>query len=392
MFFLAFSTSVLTPSFPGYLSTLGAHVAAVGIVIAMYGVGQVTSDLPGGLLIARFGIVPVAFVSSAVSIATNVCLHFVSSISAIGGLMFLSGFFASILITTFMAFIRSTVDATQRGRALAGVGGALRLGMLGGPIAGGFIAENFGVPVVFLVRAICFGAVIVATTVSTSSSGVRAPDLSADLPSQKETAISRLRAGLRGRWFAVMTVGFVILSLTILRSSRQIILPLWGESIGLSPSRIGVALSIGAAFDLLLFVPSGVISDRYGRKVAATICLLGFTVGLGVLVLSRSYALFILAIAVVGLGNGFGAGINMTTGADLAPTNAIAEFLGIWRLYGDIGAAIGPALVGAFTAVIALGPTIGVIAAIGVGGAVVMAFIAPETRDIDERSATKSSL
>ena len=38
-----------------------------------------------------------------------------------------------------------------------------------------------------------------------------------------------------------------------------------------------------------------------------------------------------------GLGNGFSTGIFMTLGGDFAPREGRGEFLGVWRLVGDVG-------------------------------------------------------
>ena len=56
----------------------------------------------------------------------------------------------------------------------------------------------------------------------------------------------------------------------------------------------------------------------------------------------------VLAVAVLmAVGNGMGAGVVMTLGADVAPVEGRSQFLGGWRLAGDVGATGGPLLVSA---------------------------------------------
>lgn len=392
VFFLAFSWAAVTPVLPQYLGGLGAGVATIGLVVSMKGFGQLTSDLPGGFIIARWGLRRIVVTSYIFSIIVNAVLFCVRGIPWIAAFVFISGFFTSILITAIMTLVRTTVVAGMRGRALSGVGGAVRVGMLIGPVAGGIIAERLGVPAIFLIRAAAFGAGLMSYLISDRhapddiSSGVGHG--TTVIPRRDRTSIAhgiaQLRKGLTDRWYTVLIVGFAILVLSILRSSREVILPLWGERLLLSPTRIGIAMSVGASFDLLLFIPSGIISDRFGRKAAVTICLVGFSVGLLVILPAQGVPLYLLATVIVGIGNGFGAGINMTTGTDLAPGGAVAEFLGLWRLYGDLGAAAGPAIVGALSAVLTLGPAVAITAGIGLFGALVMATIAPETRDLNQ--------
>jgi MFS family permease len=376
--FLALSWSALTPAFPQYLSGLGAGVGVVGLVVAMKGIGQVVSDLPGGFLLGRWGTRRITLASYVLTIASNLLLVWARNVAVIGFLTFVSGLATSILVTAVMALVRVRVPAELRGRALSGVGGALRVGMLIGPVIGGVVADAKGVPAIFALRVIASLAGLVAFAVGTQG----------DLPPERNTAgpthssLARLREGLRGRWHAIATVGFGIVTLSVLRSSRDIILPLWGASIGLTPTLIGVAISISAAADLLLFIPAGILSDRAGRKPVMALTLAFFSGGLLLLIPATNLVLFFLAAGAIGLGNGIGAGINMTTGADLAPDGAVAEFLGIWRLYGDLGSAAGPILVGAIAAAVALASSVAITAAVGLVGLTVVVIRAPETRDM----------
>ncbi|HEX5498882.1 MAG TPA: MFS transporter, partial [Thermomicrobiales bacterium] len=70
----------------------------------------------------------------------------------------------------------------------------------------------------------------------------------------------------------------------------------------------------------------------------------------------------------------------MTLGADLAPRGATGEFLGLWRLIGDIGAAAGPLAVGAVAAAFGLVDGAYVLAIIGLIAALTMAGLVRETR------------
>ena len=374
---LSFSWSCMIPAFPTYLAALGAGVAAIGLALSMRGIGQLVSDLPGGVIMARFGLRRVMIVSYVVAILAGVVFLFAASVVTITLLLLVSGLFASVLVTGMMTLIRTTIDADVRGRASALAGGALRVGMLLGPPLGGLIADGLGMTYVFALRCVTLsvGLFSFARTVPAQKrfSARRRPLLA---------SLQALRRGLRDRVGAILTIGFAILVLSLLRTAREIVLPLWGARIGLGATEIGLAIGVGAAFDLASFVPAGVIADRFGRKVSSSVCIGLFSLGLLLLVPARAILGFVVAGAIVGLGNGFGAGINITTATDLAPNGAVAEFIGLWRLYGDLGAALGPVVVGALAAALSLPPAVLTVAAIGWSGFAVMAFWAPESRDI----------
>src|SRR5207249_1683042 len=111
-----------------------------------------------------------------------------------------------------------------------------------------------------------------------------------------------------------------------------------------------VIFGIGAAVDVACSYPAGRFMDRRGRRPVAV----GSLVALGVAHLALPLtggALALGAVAVLmGVGNGLSNGLIMTLGADAAPREGRAEFLGAWRLCHDTGMLTGPLLISAVTA------------------------------------------
>ena len=68
------------------------------------------------------------------------------------------------------------------------------------------------------------------------------------------------------------------------------------------------------------------------------------------------------------LGNGLGSGIVMTLGADNAPAADRAQFLGAWRLTGEVGHASGTLGLSAVTAVASLPVAAVTLGVLGLGG------------------------
>jgi MFS family permease len=118
--------------------------------------------------------------------------------------------------------------------------------------------------------------------------------------------------------------------------------------------------------------------DRWGRKWTAIPCLLIMSAGMLMIPLTGSFAGLLTAGLVTGFGNGLGSGINMTLGADFSPAVARGEFLGVWRLIGDLGTAGGPLLVSGVTAAASLGAAAVATGGIGLSGAAIMFFLVPE--------------
>ena len=157
------------------------------------------------------------------------------------------------------------------------------------------------------------------------------------LPTLDQGIRGRLGETLSTHRGIYMHAGPPIISLGVLRQARQVFLPLWGEQIGLGPGQIGLITSASFFIDATIFYPIGIIMDTRGRKWVAVPCLITMAVGLAILPLTNTFTTFLLVGMLLGLGNGFGSGINMTLGADFSPDVGRGEFLGVWRLISDIG-------------------------------------------------------
>jgi MFS family permease len=95
--------------------------------------------------------------------------------------------------------------------------------------------------------------------------------------------------------------------------------------------------------------------------------------------LAHSFLPFLAVAFISGLGNGFGAGIVMTLGADFAPDVGRGEFLGVWRLLADLGQAGGPAIISLLTGIGSLSLAALTSGGIGVAGAAMFLIFVPET-------------
>jgi MFS family permease len=131
--------------------------------------------------------------------------------------------------------------------------------------------------------------------------------------------------------------------------------------------------------DAAIFYPVGAVMDRFGRKWAAVPCLLMLAIGFLILPLTDEIIGFVVVALLTGVGNGFGAGINMTLGADFSPDVGRGEFLGVWRLIADAGGTAGPFVVSLLMGISGLAAASLATGGIGLVGAAIMALLVPET-------------
>jgi MFS family permease len=183
-----------------------------------------------------------------------------------------------------------------------------------------------------------------------------APDItSAERSTAAKSPQRSVGSVLREHRRVLMTLGVGALWVSGARAVREALVPLWAESVGLSPAQTALVFGVSGAVDMLLFYPSGWLMDRHGRVAAAVPSMVILGLGMALLPLSSTLVAVTAAATVLGFGNGLGAGLIMTLGADASPPEARSQFLGGWRLCADVGRAAGPLALSGLTAIMTLG-------------------------------------
>jgi MFS family permease len=271
-----------------------------------------------------------------------------------------------------LAYVSEQVPLAHRGRAISMTGGMNRVGNFIGPVVGGGLGSAFGLEAAFIAQAV-LGLASSAVMFMVVAEGEGTENL------ELHGIGGRLAQTMVDHRKVFLAAGFPMMALGLLRQARQVFIPLWGDEIGLSVAQIGFITSMSFFTDAAVFYPIGMVMDRFGRKWAAVPCLTTLALGLVLLPLTTGFGTFLMIAFLTGVGNGFGAGINMTLGADFAPDVGRGEFLGVWRLLADVGQAGGPAIISVITGVSSLAAASVVSGGIGfVGAAILLAFM-PET-------------
>ena len=273
-----------------------------------------------------------------------------------------------------MSYVAQLVPVNNRGRVLATLGGVHRLGMLFGPIIGGIIAAKFNFNSVFFLQSIiCLITLFILVFIVKEDS-----DLNINTNSHNEKKLSFFKL-LKSQSSVLVFAGFAAIGLNFVRKSKELVLPLWGTTLGLEVDEIGLIIGAAGAVDLIMFAPAGIVMDKWGRKWMSVPSCLFFAVGFLLLPLTNNLTIFTLVSLLTGFANGLGSGTLMTLGADLAPKLNTGEFLGIWRLMGDMGAASGPIIVGQIALILTLSWASILVGLIGLGSAFLFVFGVPET-------------
>ncbi|MDT0187349.1 MFS transporter [Microbacterium sp. ARD31] len=341
---------------------LGADVSTAAAVVALTGVGMLLFSLPAGALVARIGERRSLVVAGFVDAGAMALAGLTDSVLGLAVGVLLSGVCWTLFLIARQGFMIDVVPETHRARAMSFLGGSYRIGVLVGPLLGAGLIEVSGVESVFwLGAAMSVCAALLAGTMPDLGEEKRAAARSTGhLPVW--TVISAHRRVLG-------TLGTAVVVLGMSRSLRMSLLPLWADHVGLSASTTSLIFAAAAALDVAFMWPGGWLMDTRGRRVVAVPVVLSMAVACLLLPLTSSALTVALVMALIAAGNGLGAGIVMTLGADAAPVDGRSQFLGAWRLCGDIGNTSGPLLVSAVAAVAPLATACLVVGVLGLAGA-----------------------
>ena len=342
---------------------LGASVGLAALLVAMMGVGQLLGDLPSGALAARIGERRALLIAAVVEAAGMLLAALAGGLVMLFVGVLVVGLAGSLFGLARQAYLTEAVPVAMRARALSTLGGVNRIGSFVGPFIGSLVIVRWGTESAYAVGGVASIAAFVLVLL--------APDITAEAHRVVGGGAPRSVASvLLQHRHVLLTLGTGAMCVAGARAVREALIPLWAESVGFSPAQTSLVFGVAGAIDMALFYPSGWLMDRYGRVAAAVPSMLVLGLGMVVLPLATSLVAVTAAATVLGVGNGLGAGLIMTLGADASPADGRAQFLGGWRLCADLGRAAGPLALSALSAVLSLGASavvLGVGALVGAG-------------------------
>ena len=371
--FLAFGQGILQTTLPIYATGLGVSYTLVSLIVSAASLGTLVTDVPAGMILARIGLKRTMVGGTALVVLGTIPLAFIGGYWVIFSLQIAAGVGTACWGLSRHAFIASVLSVNERGKVMSTFGGLNRVGLLLGPATGGFIAALFGIAWGFLAAGVL---AIIALAFS-----VRFIRVSDEMARPRKGRWDIVRSTLRENRRVLTAAASGQIFAQALRAGRFLLIPLYGiERLDLGAAQIGVVMTAGIILDVAMFIPAGILIDRFGRKTAMVPSFTIMSIGVGAIPLAHSFHTLIIVSLVIGLGSGIGSGTMLTLGADLAPQGAVGEFLGLWRLVGDIGAVGGPVVVGAMAAALGFTGSAIVLVAIGLTAAAILGLVLEETR------------
>ena len=349
----------MIPLIPASAQAMGADLGTAGLIAGLVMTGTLIADLPAGKLVDRIGERNSMIYSAAAGAAGILLSVFALNLYMLGAGILILGAASAVFALARHSFLTEHIPLSHRARSVSILGGMFRGGSFFGPLLGAWAVHVGGPGAVYWVAVIvCSSAALLLLTTKKDA-----------ILNTPVVVAGRTLEVAKREWKKLATVGVGVSVIGILRTSRQIGLPLWAISIGMPPAEAAFYIGIANALDFALFYASGAIMDRYGRRWAAVPTAVGLAFAHILVAFAIDSPGFFAIAILMAVVNGVGSGVILVLGSDLAPADARNEFLASYRLLTDAAVAgAGPLLVGV-AALVTLGPAMAIFGWAGFGGA-----------------------
>ncbi|CAN2219969.1 AraJ Arabinose efflux permease [Candidatus Nanopelagicaceae bacterium] len=374
-FFVAIGFGIVMPAIPVFAKSFGVSNAAIGLMVSAFAITRFSSGLISGSLVDRFGERAV-FSTGVTGVAVSTFLagmaqnyHQLLIFRAAGGLG------SSMFSVAAYSVIMRSVDDNHRGRAQSVYQGAFLLGGIAGPAIGGLLSTiSLRAPFfVYSILLMCAGTV--------SFFFLKGDKIGVHSTSTSDDASTTVAEALRMKPYVIALV-LTFISTWVTFGLRASILPIFvTEVLNSTTAVVGYGLALSAIMQGIFLLRAGKFSDLKGRKASAVIGANIVFVAVLILTFSTHVWMFILSMAILGLGGAFLTTTPASIVGDVIKGKG-GKVIGIFQMAGDAGMMVGPIVIGAISDAYSYRAAFGASTAIFVI-VLVLVYQIPETRNVE---------
>lgn len=335
---------VSLPVIPLFAIELGAAAFVVGLIVSARWATRLVADIPVGAASEQVGRRSI-FIGGIVLVAVSgIASAAAPSWQWLLVARVIEGIGAGMSSTAGLAAVADLSTPANRGRHLSGYQASQRIGFWFGPLIGGFIGASIDLrTALWAYAALAVLAIVPALLVTESRHHA---------PVTHASPLAALRLLGRSRDFLLIgAVSFVVFF--TMTGAQFTALPLFAvEELSVGADFVGAALFLSNSVGFVLLYPSGMISDRYGRRAIILVLLAATVVGLVMMAMAADAAWILLASLAMGGGNALRGPAMQAYVMDAGRAGGHGATAGAFRAIGDLGSTLGPVVA---TAMIGIG-------------------------------------
>lgn len=362
-FVVALGFGIVAPAIPLFARSYGVGTTAIGLAVSAFAFFRFSFAFAGGALVERFGERAVLAAGLVIVAVGTGLAGLAESFPVFLALRAAGGIGSAMFTVAALSLLLRTAPPTERGRATATYQGGFILGGIAGPAAGGFLTEvSPRLPFFLYAGFLLVAGAVALTRLRTPASPLPAAPPAPVAPEADQAGGTEptaavptagaptggLREALRSRAYlaalvANLGVGWMLFGV------RNSLVPLYvTEELGKTAAWAGAGLLAGSLAQAVGLLRAGRLSDTWGRRPALVLGAAVTTAATATLALPAHTAVFLLAMATVGLGASLLSSVPAALVGDVSPRRG-GRVVAVFSMVADLGAVSGPLVAGWLT-------------------------------------------
>jgi MFS family permease len=338
-FFVAVGFGIIAPTIPLFAKSFGVNNAQVGSIISAFALARFASGLVAGKLVDKFGerlvyTVGIAFVAiSSFAAALAQSYEQLLIFRSAGGLG------SSMFSVAAGSIILRAVRDDQRARAQSLYNGSFLVGMMAGPVIGGFLTA-------ISLRAPLLVYAFLLVVASVAGGFLLRNSVLAARPTEKSTVVkTSMREALAMKPYVIALIISFTTAWVLFGMSRSVLPLFMVEDMKSSASFIGVGFTISAVVQGLFLLRAGRLSDLRGRKFSALMGLIFLGAYVVLLIFTFHPWVFLLSMFIGAFGSAFLSTTPSAIVGDVLKGKG-GQVIALFQMSGDAGAMVAPVVLG----------------------------------------------
>ncbi|MDG5787198.1 MFS transporter [Evansella sp. AB-P1] len=343
--FIGLSIAAVRPMTSLFADDLGASMIEIGLITACFSIVPLVLAIFAGKFVDQFGEkIPLMVGSLGLGIALTIPFFF-PMLQMLYVSQLLLGGSQLLAIVALQNGVAKSVPKNKRDKAIGSFSLCISIGLMLGPLIGGFSTEHIGFQYSFLVLAFFPILPFVFSSFLTNEPKKKVEDTQKGFEGLKEIFVI---PGLTRAMFISM------LSLAAL-DVFNVYFPLYAQSQGLSLSEIGLVLGTLSFAGVLVRICMPYLVGKYGRVPVICFFMLCSAIAFSFIPFLPYFAFMIILSFVIGASIGISQPVTIILTYNLAPAGRTGEVLGL-RLAGNrLSQIVMPLFYAGVTSIVGLG-------------------------------------
>ena len=330
------SLSWLFPVIPYYTEHLGIGISDTGLIVSIFSYVNALCIVPVGMISDRIGRRTLLIAGLVICAVTPFLYPLGHNATGLYLIRIMHGLGAALLLPCVLSLVTDIASKGEHGKAMGWYTASSQLGLMAGPLAGGFVLEYLGFTAAFYTCSVMPVLALVFLFTRLHA-----------LP--HKPVYQEPKGPDRWGWLASRSaqISFIALTITAVGSaSVSTYIPLYVKQFSITESGAGIIITSCYISSAGLRIPAGAMSDRFGNGRLITGGMALCAAGIALIPIFHGLLELSLIALLFGLGMGFSMPAALSWLAQISPPHKRGFAMGLGSASFQVGLAAGATVLG----------------------------------------------